>query len=167
VDIPKTALEAYGYAEWVLQQTRPDCKLQWTTLAAVGKITTDHGRSAGGALDAQARVKPAIIGPVLSAADTDAGALDGDQAKDHAVGPMQLTPSMWRISGVDGDSDKVADPQDLDDAALSAAYQLCDSGGDLSVVANWKKAINAYHALAPQIEKIFETAQTYGTKSKE
>lgn len=171
--VPQTALEAYGYAEWVLQQTTPTCKLQWTTLAAVGKVTTDHGRQGGSTLDPQGRMRPALIGPPLNGtgglakvADTDAGALDGDHTWDHAVGPMQLIPSMWRQSGVDGNNDQLADPQDVDDAALAAAYYLCSSGKDLSVVANWKSAVSAYHGLASQLDKVFEEAQAYGVKSR-
>jgi membrane-bound lytic murein transglycosylase B len=69
---------------------------------------------------------------------------------------------MWRLSGVDADGDGLADPQDIDDAALSAAYYLCSSDKDLSVVANWKASVSAYHGLAGRIDKIFEEAQSYG-----
>jgi hypothetical protein len=171
--IPQVALEAYGYAEWVLQQTRATCKLQWTTLAAIGKVTTEHGKLNGSSLDDGGRQRPGLIGPALNGAggnpkvaDTDAGALDGDQTWDHAVGPMQFTPAMWRVSGVDGDDDALAEPQDIDDAALAAAYHLCSSGKDLSVVANWKAAVSSYHGLGPRLDKIFEEAQSYGVRSR-
>jgi membrane-bound lytic murein transglycosylase B len=174
VDIPQTALEAYGYAEWVIQQTTPSCKISWTTLAGVAKITSDHGRSGGGKIDSRGQLRPALTGPALNGSggqprvgDSDGGALDGDTSWDHAIGPMLMTPAMWRASGVDGDSDGLADPQDIDDASLGAAYHLCAAGGDISVVANWKKAISGYHGLSSQIDKIFESAQSYGAKSKE
>jgi membrane-bound lytic murein transglycosylase B len=171
--IPQVALESYGYAEWVLQQTRSTCKLQWTTLAAIGKVTSEHGKLNGSSLDSTGRQRPAIIGPALNGTggnpkvnDTDAGALDGDQTWDHAIGPMQFTPAMWRVSGVDGDDDGLAEPQDIDDAALAAAYHLCSGGTDLSVAANWKAAVTAYHGLGPRIDKIFEEAQSYGVRSR-
>ncbi len=171
--IPQIALEAYGYAEWVLQQTRGTCKLQWTTLAAIGKVTSDHGRQNGSSLDSLGRERPAFIGPALNGTggnakvnDTDGGALDGDQTWDHTIGPMHLIPTMWRVAGVDGDGDELADPQDIDDAALSAAYHLCSGGQDLSVAANWKAALTAYHGLAARIDKIFEEAQSYGVRSR-
>ncbi|WP_203914994.1 lytic murein transglycosylase [Rhizocola hellebori] len=171
--IPQVALEAYGYAEWVLQQTRGTCKLQWTTLAAIGKVTSEHGKQNGSALDTFGRERPAFIGPALNGtggtvkvADTDGGALDSDQNWDHTIGPMQFIPAMWRLAGVDGDGDELADPQDIDDAALAAAYFLCSGGKDLSVVANWKAAVSAYHGLAPRIDKIFEEAQSYGVRSR-
>ena len=171
--IPQVALEAYGYAEWVLQQTRPTCKLQWTTLAAIGKVTTEHGKQDGSSLDHLGRQRPALIGPPLNGTggnprvhDTDGGALDRDQNWDRTLGPMQFIASMWRVSGVDADGDEIADPQDIDDAALAAAYHLCAGGQDLSVVANWKAAVTGYHGLAGRIDKIFEEAQAYGVKSR-
>lgn len=173
LSIPQVALESYGYAEWVLQQTRPACKVQWTTLAAIGKLATDHGRKGASSLDSQGRMRPALIGPALNGstgtakvADTDGGALDGDQTWDHAVGPMQTLPAMWRASGVDADGDDLADPQDIDDAALAAGYFLCASGKDLTVVASWKAAVTGYYAMGPQIDKVFEAAQDYGVRSR-
>jgi hypothetical protein len=170
--IPQIPLESYGYAEWVLQQTRPNCKLQWTTLAAIGKLSTDHGRVNGSSIDALGRARPPLIGPALNGsgqpkvADTDGGALDGDTTWDHAVGPMQALPSMWRVSGVDADGDNLADPQDIDDAALSAGYFLCNADKDLTDVNNWKTAVSGYHAMAAQIDKVFEAAQDYGVRSR-
>jgi membrane-bound lytic murein transglycosylase B len=171
--IPQVALEAYGYAEWVLQQTRGTCKLQWTTLAAIGKVTTEHGKQNGSSLDQLGRERPALIGPALNGSggnpkvtDTDAGALDGDQTWDHTIGPMQFIPAMWQLSGVDANGDELADPQNIDDAALAAAYHLCSSGKDLSVAANWKAAVTAYFGLAARIDKIFEEAQSYGVRSR-
>lgn len=164
LSIPQVALESYGYAEWVLQQTRPTCKLQWTTLAAIGKLATDHGRGSP-----SAGSRP-IIGPALNGSgqpkvsDTDGGALDSDSTWDHAVGMLQMLPSMWRVSGVDANNDNLADPQDVADAALSAGYFLCSSNKDLSDVANWKAAVGSYHAM--QVDKVFEVAQDYGVKSK-
>jgi len=170
--MPQVALESYGYAEWVLQQTRPVCKLQWTTLAAIGKLASDHGRQGGATLDSQGKMRPALVGPALNGSgqpkvsDSDGGALDGDTTWDHAVGPMQMLPSMWRVSRVDADGDNLADPQDLFDAALAAGYFLCSSGKDLSVVDNWKSAVSGYHAMSTQIDKVFEVAQDYGVRSR-
>lgn len=173
VDIPVVALQAYGYAEWVLSQTRPSCKLQWTTLAAIGKVESDHGRVHGAKLDADARALPPIIGPALdgtkgnqAVADTDGGALDDDKKWDHAVGPMQFIPRTWLAYAVDADGDQVADPHDLDDAALASAYYLCASGKDLSVVADWKAVVLTYNNVGVYLEKIFKTAEAYGVKSR-
>jgi len=175
LNIPVVALESYAYAEWVLTQTRPTCKLQWTTLAGIGSVASDHGRMAEHSLDAEGLPHPdSLLGPVLDGLagrikvpDVDGGALDGNQTWDRAVGPMQLLPSMWRASGVDGDGDGLANPQDIDDAALAAAYHLCPVGQDLSAVTGWKAAVNSYHGMALNIDKVYDAAQQYGLLSKD
>lgn len=173
VEIPVVALQAYAYAEWVMSKTRQSCKLQWTTLAAIGKVESDHGRGGGSVLDQQGHSKPNILGPALNGTggtqkinDTDAGALDGDKTWDHAIGSMQFLPGTWRSYAVDADGDQLADPFDLDDAALAAAYYLCASGKDLTVVADWKAVVLTYNNVGVYLEKVFEVAQGYGTRSR-
>ncbi|MGG7381593.1 lytic transglycosylase domain-containing protein, partial [Escherichia coli] len=80
-------------------------------------------------------VSPRITGPpldgngVASIPDSDGGRWDGDTTWDRAVGPMQFLPGTWRTLGRDGNGDRVADPNNLFDAAVSAAGYLCLSGG--------------------------------------
>jgi membrane-bound lytic murein transglycosylase B len=178
LNIPTVALESYAYAEWVLTQTRPTCKLQWTTLAGIGSVASDHGRVGDRSLDAEGVPHPVLMGPALDGlagrvkvTDSDGGALDGDQTWDHAMGPMQLIPSMWRASGVDVDGDGLANAQDIDDAALAAGYFLCTGANgtipDLSVVTAWKTAMNGYHGMAVNIDKVYNAAQQYGLLSKD
>ena len=61
------------------------------------------------------------------------------------MGPMQFIPGTWRIFGVDGDGDGVADPQDVEDAAAATAAYLCYGGRDLSQPADLGSAILAYN----------------------
>ena len=110
----------------------PGCGLPWTLLAAIGRVESDHGRYGGSVLGFDARPQPAIVGialngqgPVRAIGDTDDGRWDGDPVWDRAVGPMQFIPGTWATSGRDGDGDGLADPHDLDDAALAAAAYLC------------------------------------------
>ncbi|GAA2396820.1 hypothetical protein GCM10010432_65110 [Catellatospora methionotrophica] len=173
VDVPVTALEAYAYAEWVVTSTRPSCKLRWTTLAAIGKIESDHGRAKGAKLGDDAKSMPPIVGPALDGTkntkkinDTDAGTLDFDKKWDHAVGPMQFIPATWLTYAVDADNDQLVDPHDLDDAALAAAYYLCAPGKDLTVVANWKSVVLSYNNVGVYLQKVFDTAQAYGRSSQ-
>lgn len=175
LNIPVPALEAYAYADWVMTQTVPTCKLQWTTLAGIGSVTSDHGRVGNRSLDSEGVLHPVLSGPALDGlagrvkvVDSDGGALDGDSSWDHAIGPMQLIPTMWRASGVDGDGDGLANPHDVDDAALAAAYHLCGTTGqDLSVVATWKTSVSSYHGMALLIDKVYDAAQSYGELSKD
>src|SRR5699024_11048024 len=51
--IPQRAMRAYARATVTLRKERPQCELSWITLAAVGKIASDHGRHGGRQLDEQ------------------------------------------------------------------------------------------------------------------
>src|SRR5439155_9205129 len=91
---------------------------------------SNHAR--GRIIAADGTVAPPIIGPALDGSnstarvgDTDNGALDGDNVYDHAIGPMQLLPSIWQIFGDDGNRDGIADPNNIYDAALAATSHLC------------------------------------------
>ncbi|WP_204838252.1 hypothetical protein [Nocardioides nitrophenolicus] len=136
-EIPPEATAAYRRAEAVIASAAPACGLSWTLLAAVGRVTTEHGRA-----------EAPIVGPLVRdrdrapVSDTDAGLLDHDPVHDRAIGPMHLTPTMWAQVGVDADDDGVRDPQDLDDAALAVAVLLCSSSTDLSNAANLQAALS-------------------------
>jgi hypothetical protein len=173
IDVPPVAVQAYGYAELVLAQTKPSCRLSWTTLAAIGKVESNHGRARNASLLADGRALPAIIGPTLdgsagnkSIGDSDIGALDGDRVYDHAVGPMQFLPETWRLNAVDADGDGVRDPNDIDDAALSAAYYLCGPARDLSTAQGWLGAVLAYNNVQTYAQAVFAAANDYGARSR-
>lgn len=173
VDVPLVALQAYGYAELVLAQTTSGCHLSWTTLAAIGKVESNHGSFAGSTLHPDGQALPSIVGPPLDGkggrqpiADTDQGQLDKDTRWDHAVGPMQFIPSTWRSQAVDADNDGIRNPDDIDDAALAAANYLCSNGRDLATPAGWRDAVAAYNVPASYRELVFNAANEYGTQSQ-
>src|SRR5581483_8747901 len=59
--------------------------------------------------------------------------LHGDPVWEHAVGPMQFLPGTfadWATAG--NPKHRTADPENVFDAAATAAKYLCGSGGDLS-----------------------------------
>ena len=68
-DIPVRALEAYQRASIVIDLADPSCHLDWTLLAALAKVESDHGRYAGAAVDADGLVHPRILGPRLTGSD--------------------------------------------------------------------------------------------------
>ncbi|MPZ61252.1 MAG: hypothetical protein GEU93_08140 [Propionibacteriales bacterium] len=167
-DIPSAALRAYRNAALVLSKSHPACNLDWTLLAAIGRVESDHGRFAGAVVDRTGVSHPHIIGvpldgrgSVAAIRDTDGGHLDGDRAWDRAVGPMQFIPSTWDIAGVDGDSDGVRNPHDLDDAALASAVYLCASGGDLSDPADLRRAVYSYNHSMAYVRLVLQLARAY------
>ena len=142
--VPEVLLSAYRAA---VGQVPASCHLPVSLLAAIGQV--ESGSLAGRPLDARHRTS--ILGPVLNGhhvaavPDTDQGRYDGNRTWDRAVGPMQFIPSTWRTFGVDGDHDGVADPQDVEDAASTAAVYLCYGGRDLSQPASLASAILSYN----------------------
>jgi hypothetical protein len=173
VGVPALALQAYGYAELVLARTMPGCRLTWTTLAAIGKVESDHGRFNGASIGPDGQALPKIIGLPLDGkggrqriTDTDNGELDGDLVLDRAVGPMQFIPSTWRLYGTDADNDGVANPHSIDDAALTAGKYLCQNGRDLTRPQDWWNAILSYNDVRPYAQAVFDTANQYGTASR-
>ncbi|MDJ0422576.1 lytic murein transglycosylase [Dietzia kunjamensis] len=168
MNIPVAALAAYGNAAETMRQTRPECNLAWTTLAGIGHVETRHGRYRGASLSDDGYALPPIIGIKLDGSpgfadipDTDGGELDGDTENDRAVGPMQFIPESWRKYGVDADGDGRADPNQIDDAAVSAARLLCTNGGDLSQAENWQRAVLSYNASREYVMDVRDAAAAY------
>ena len=146
LEVAEPLLQAYRTAALVVSS---DCHLPVSLLAAIGQV--ESGNLRGHRLDAGHRAVPRVRGPVLDGdpfgrvPDTDDGVLDGDRTWDRAVGPMQFLPATWIAYAVDLDGDGRLDPQDVEDAAGSAAVYLCQSGGDLADPASLRKAVLTYN----------------------
>lgn len=173
IDIDPRAIMAYGNAELVLAQTRPDCHLSWTTLAGIGKVETNHGTTAGTTLGADGKPRKPIRGPALDGTDgnkeirdTDDGRYDGDEEFDRAVGPMQFIPTTWERWADDADGDGEADPNDIDDVTVVAGYYLCADGRDLTQAEDWYAAVFSYNHLDSYVRDVYTNADAYGKASK-
>ena len=146
----------------------PACRLPVSLLAAIGQI--ESGSAGGREILSDHRVDPAIYGPVLDGgpfaaiADTDGGLFDGDVVWDRAVGPMQFIPGTWRTAGVDGDGDGLADPQNVYDAAYSAAGYLCRGNRDLSQPRDLRAAIWSYNHSADYVVAVLEWMAYFGER---
>src|SRR3954449_13327160 len=162
--IPETALDAYREAAAGAPNS---CDIDWSLLAAIGRVESNHGRFGGAKLHTDGESAPPILGPVLDGTgtalitDTDDGALDGDSVHDRAVGPMQFIPSTWRLYGRDGNDDGREDPFNIYDAAAAAAAYLCRAGRDLSTVAGQSTAVFAYNHSAGYVATVLNLAATY------
>jgi membrane-bound lytic murein transglycosylase B len=168
-EIPTRSLVAYAQAEIATKATDPDCGITWATLAGVGRVESHHGRYGGSEIGTDGMLAPPIIGIPLDGTpgvraiqDTDGGRLDGDTTWDRAVGAMQFLPTTWARWGVRaGDDGAAPDPQDIDDAALSAARYLCASGGDMASAAGWWEAVLTYNESVTYGRNVFSGADAY------
>ncbi|MGC4933805.1 lytic transglycosylase domain-containing protein [Gordonia sp. DT30] len=167
--IPLTSLEAYGNAAEIQRQQHPECGIAWTSLAGIAGVESKHGTYRGATVAANGDVAPAIRGVPLDGTggnlaipDTDHGRLDGDPTHDRAMGPFQFIPETWERYGVDANGDGRADPDNIDDAALSAARYLCvSSGGDMTTAAGWEKAVKVYNNSRAYVINVRDHANAY------
>ncbi|MGH3926437.1 MAG: lytic transglycosylase domain-containing protein, partial [Pseudonocardiaceae bacterium] len=166
--IPQRALQAYANAHAAMAATEAGCQLTWVTLAGIALIESNHASGPTRNLDQDGRPSSPIIGVPLNGspgvraiADTDGGFLDGDRVWDRAVGPFQFIPSTWANWRTDGDGDGVAEPQDIDDAAVSAARYLCAGGRNLATGEGWLQAILSYNNSVPYVQNVYTASQTY------
>ena len=166
-DLTFVALEAYVTAVNSIRATDPACGLDWTVLAAIGRVESHHGTYGDTSLDVAGQTLDTIIGIALDGTrntreirDTDGGALDGDPIYDRAVGPMQFIPTTWVAWGRDGDGDNRADPHNLYDAATSAGAYLC-AAGDFTSPERAGQAVFAYNHSAAYVAVVLMLANEY------
>ena len=168
--VPEIALRAYARAEL---QAPSGCGIGWTTLAGIGWIESQHGTLGGRTLEPDGRSSSPILGPALDGtgdfaairATAQSQLWHGDATWDHAFGPMQFISSTWADWQSDGDGDGVADPNDIDDAALAAARYLCAGGRDLTSGSGWTSAVLSYNNARVYLEDVHAAATTYAERS--
>jgi len=163
--IPEPAVRAYGAATLREHRDDPGCHLGWTTLAGIGWVESQHGTIGGRLLGEDGRSDRPVLGPALDGRGETAAIRSASGGWDRAVGPLQFLPSTWARWGADGDGDGVADPQDLDDAALAAGRYLCGAGGDLAAGTGWVTAVRAYNHADVYVRAVYDAASTYATRT--
>ncbi len=162
---------AYGSATLTVGAQQPGCHIAWNTLAGIGAVESAHGTHSGARLLASGTTVPAIRGPALNGKgvgtirDSDNGSWDGDRSWDRAVGPMQFIPGTWRRWGTDGSGDGVADPNQIDDAALTAARYLCASGS-MASGDGWRAAILSYNHSDAYVNSVAAMANRYAAATR-
>ncbi len=134
-DIPGPYLAAYRSASERLE-LGPD---GWSYLAGIGKIESDHGRSAA------------------------PGVRAGQNAHGCCAGPMQIHNGFgtgagtWGAYEVDGDGDGRLDIYDPDDAIATAARYLRASGAP----GEWSGALFAYNHAGWYVDRVTAQAAEY------
>ncbi len=160
--IPARALAAYAGAAVAKHDQMPQCGIGWNTLAAIGKVESDHGRHGGSRIGADGTVTPPIYG-VRIGTDTDAGAVDGTAAFDRAAGPMQFIPEAWNNWATDANGDGIADVQNIDDAAMATANYLCRVSSAMTTPEGWRAAIAGYNSAPSYAVAVASAANGYAT----
>jgi hypothetical protein len=127
VGIPPRYLQLY-------QEAASRYGLDWSVLAAIGKVECDHGRDP----DPSCR---------------RAGSVNGA----GAGGPMQFLASTWRVYAVDGDGDGKASRWDAADAIFAAARYLRASGAPR----DYRRAIFAYNHASWYVAEVERYAIAY------
>lgn len=131
-DIPAHYLRLY-------QQAGTQFGLDWSIIAAIGKVETDHGR-----LDAP-------------------GVTSGQNAHGCCAGPMQFHNNYgrgggtWGAYAVDGNADGKLNIYDPQDAIPAAARYLRASGAP----GDYRRAIFAYNHASWYVDDVLATAQRY------
>jgi membrane-bound lytic murein transglycosylase B len=167
--IPNVALNAYRVAAARMSSAQPSCGIDWSLLAGIGRVESNHGRYGGAALQSDGTATPKILGPALDGvqfayiADSDDGMWDGDTSYDRAMGPMQFIPTTWRAYAVDADGNGNGDPFNINDAALAAANYLCTAGGDLRTDAGQRRAVFAYNHSDSYVNQVLALARAYAS----
>lgn len=134
-DIPPTYIAAYQVAAARFALGADG----WSYLAAIGKVETDHGRSAA------------------------PGVRSGQNAHGCCAGPMQIHNGggsgggTWGAYRVDGDDDRRTDIYDADDAVATAARYLRANGAP----ADWRRALFAYNHADWYVAQVTRQAETY------
>jgi len=73
----------------------------------------------------------------------------------------QFIPSTRARWKADGNSDGVADPQNIDAAALAAGRYLCAGGRNLATGTDWWTAILSYNNSTSYVQTVFNGAEEY------
>lgn len=165
--VPQINYTAYKNAEALLAERQPQCGIDWTLIAAIGRVESTHANN--GAASADGTLLTPIFGPVLDGSldgnaivkDTDGGELDGDPHYDRAVGPAQFLPETWQAYSADGNGDGKIDPQNLFDAAFTTGLYLCHGNLDLRDPADVAKAVLRYNNSQAYVNDVVGFAQQY------
>jgi NlpC/P60 family len=163
--IPAVLLDAYNQAAMRTPSVDPGCTgMRWSILAGIGMA--ESSQAAGHQISPDGQVTPPIYGVPLSGSGAGGNTApvysSGGYAR--ALGPMQILPStwaQWKQWGRRGYG--TPDPQNVYDAALTAAAILCGGGTrNLDDPAQLAAAILSYNHSQAYVAEVESWITTYG-----
>ena len=160
-NLPLVALDAYFGGAAAANAKRPGCHISWPLLAGIGQIESHQGTYGGSSLDAVGNVTIPIFGIPLDGTGGNEQILTADGSYSRAEGPMQFLPGTWAAVAVDGDGNGTSDPQNLYDAAATAASYLCRGGQSLDTPDGQTAAILTYNNSGAYVASVTAAAQGY------
>ena len=127
------------YLTWYISAAQTCPGLPWPVLAGIGKVESDHGRSA------------------LPGVHSGANAAG-------AEGPMQFLPRTFGEFAVNADPSQPLSPYDPADAIYTAARMLCADGARGGSTAGIKQAILAYNHATWYVREVMSWAGKYAAQ---
>ncbi len=127
------------YLAWYAGAARTCPGLPWAVLAGIGKVESDHGRSAL---------------PGVHAGANAAG----------AEGPMQFLPATFAQYAVNADPGQPLSPYDPADAIYTAARMLCADGARGGTTAGIERAVFAYNHAGWYVRAVMTWARAYAAQ---
>jgi membrane-bound lytic murein transglycosylase B len=162
-NLPLVALDAYVAGAALIDQRKPGCHMTWSLLAGIGQVESHQGTYGGSTLRPDGTVSRPIFGVPLDGTAGNEKIVTGAGAYSRAEGPMQFLPSTWATVAVDGDGDGRTDPQNLYDAAATAASYLCRRDPDVSTDAGRRAAILTYNFSGSYVAQVSSYAADYAS----
>lgn len=162
-NVPLVALDAYVNGAELVNQERPACHMSWSLLAGIGQVESHQGTYGGSTVLPNGSVSRPIYGVPLDGSGGNERIVTGTGDFSRAEGPMQFLPSTWAAVAVDGDHDGRADPQNLYDAAATAAAYLCRRGADVSTDAGRRAAVLTYNFSGSYVDLVSSYAADYAS----
>ncbi len=130
-DIPLVAMNAYVIAERTLQETDPECGVQWWMLAGIGRIESLHGHFADSTLDDEGTTTDPIYGLPLDGRILSGGEElpDGVEAPE-ATGRSEETTVQVPAESVAPEALASAEESASSASAVPAAAETSAAGND-------------------------------------
>ena len=159
------ALQADLYGIEIVEEPEDDAVEPEPALDVLGRpIEIEGDELDDGDSEGSEDEEPELLGNGFAVIeDSDNGRLDGNDRWDRAVGPMQFIPETWSVMQADGNDDGVRNPQNLFDAAATAADFLCRLSSTRG--SSPEDFVLGYNGSTSYVDSVLTFARGYRSKS--